>query len=69
MKNKLHLIFYILSLLLLIIFIAVISLDHRMCYKCDPGYFFVLLFKRMYEFMLPSLFSFISALILKHKNL
>ena len=67
-RLKLYKILYVVSLILLIIFAVVLAIDHRLCYKCDPGYFFILLFERMFQFLLPALISFVAAVILKTKS-
>lgn len=66
-KNKIYRIFYVISAILLTAFVVVLAVDHRLCYKCDPGFFFVLLFKRMYEFLLPSLLTFLVGVFFRQK--
>ena len=65
-KENIYRIFYVLAVLLLIAFIVVLAFDHRLCYKCDPAYFFVLVYRRVLVLLLPALLSLGLGVFLKH---
>ena len=65
-KENIYRVFYGISALLVLVFIIAIAIDHRMCYKCDPGYFFVLFYQKTLFILLPALLCFMLGLFLKH---